>query len=142
MTVLRPHVGDTTNPTGGKIGRATSNDFVIQLIRLRGRYRLHRWDDETGAGDDNVMLNHNALARGTYTLIGLMMEGAIGLANLTNRQRNPATNVTFLLSPGRKQTVNILIEEIAFDWQHTGVNVPIVMTCHVTDTSTSAVEGT
>ena len=94
MTVLRPHVGDTTNPTGGKIGRATSNDFVIQLIRLRGRYRLHRWDDETGAGDDNVMLNHNALARGTYTLIGLMMEGAIGLANLTNRQRNPATNVT------------------------------------------------
>lgn len=139
---LKPSIGDTANPQGGKIGRLTTNDFTIIVQRMRPRYSLHRWGEDTGAGDTDPVLGHNRMLRGMITFQGIMVEGEIGIANMVDPAKNPATGVEIILSSGRKQTVNLMFTDVWWDHDVKGPNVPIVFTAHVTSTSPANIEGT
>lgn len=141
MAKLHPNIGNSANPAAGGIGALTSKDFTIILSDEAVRLSLHRWGDETAAGDASPKYDHNGMINGLYTFRGIMVEGAIGIANLVDRDKNPVTGVEYLLSSGRKQTVNLLIIDVSWRRSHTGHNVPITFTCFMTSTSPASIEG-
>lgn len=142
-TPLTPSLaGSAVNPAGGKVGVATSNDFVLLMWSFRSRYYSEVFE-KTGGGDALPVYANRGDLQGRVSLSGVAVAGeAIGIANLIDATKNPLIGVQIILDGTRKQVITIFAEDIQSEWHRKRGFMPVTLTGYLHNTTPGNIETT
>jgi hypothetical protein len=136
----------TTNPpSASTLIKESGGIFVITATRIRAGWTLHRYQDISAPGNSDPVWDHNTMQNGRYTIYGHCVSGSeIGIEQLSGSS-NPGTFKFIRESgsgAGTTQTVTMMVIDLHYDWEYSGVIMPLVIQGIVTSTAKASVEAT
>lgn len=144
VTTLRPTSLGTAILSAGIIQANDTAGAIKYFIKIRRARILARVKvaDITGDNDTGPNILPSLHEYITFAYQGVMLSAnAPGFASLRTSSSNPGTTaMKFNFDASRSITALVTIEQLAFDWDRTGVFVGMAMRCHATVNTTTGVD--